>query len=120
MKSILLFLFLCLSISECLSEDETRRVCTFPSVACYSGSVLETKAGGRYLSFQGIRYAQPPTGDLRFKRPVQYEAQEELYDVSATSDIKCLQFSFDKESIDGSEDCLFLNVYVPGTTSFVK
>ena len=76
--------------------------------------------GERYLSFQGIRYAQPPTGDLRFKRPVQYEAQEKLYDVSATSDIKCLQFSFDKVSIDGSEDCLFLNVYVPGTTSFVR
>ena len=59
--------------------------------------MLETKKGARYLSFQGIRYAQPPTGDLRFKRPFQYEAQEELYDVSATSDIKCLQFSFDKE-----------------------
>ena len=38
--------------------EETSRVCTFPSVACYEGSVLESALGNRYLSFQGIRSAE--------------------------------------------------------------
>ena len=46
---------LCLSLSASQEEDETSRVCTFPSVACYEGSVLKSDQGNRYLSFQGIR-----------------------------------------------------------------
>ena len=110
MKEVLVSLvILCLSLS--LSADP---VCTFPDLACYQGSVKETDQGRKYLSFQGIRFAQPPTGDLRFKLPVKYEAKDELYDVSGTSDIKCMQFSWDGENVEGTEDCLFLNVYVPG------
>lgn len=32
-----------------------------------AGLVKETEAGVKYLSFQGIPYAAPPVGDLRFK-----------------------------------------------------
>ena len=43
-----------------------------------------------------------------------YQPEESLYDVTGTSEIKCKQFSWDGEGIVGTEDCLFLNVYVPG------
>ena len=43
-----------------------------------------------------------------------YEPQETVYDVTGDSDIKCKQFGWDGLSITGTEDCLFLNVYVPG------
>ena len=36
-------------------QKETSRVCTFPSVACYDGSVRLSEQGNRYHSFQGIR-----------------------------------------------------------------
>ena len=51
---------------------------------------------------------------MRWQLPVAYQPEESLYDVSGTSDIKCKQFSWDGEGIVGTEDCLFLNVYVPG------
>ena len=38
-------------------QKETSRVCTFPSVACYDGSVRLSEQGNRYHSFQGIRWA---------------------------------------------------------------
>ena len=33
--------------------------------ACYTGSTLVTDAGLEYGSFQGLRYARPPLGELR-------------------------------------------------------
>ena len=33
--------------------------------ACYLGSWAKTDKGAKYATFQGIRYAQPPIGDLR-------------------------------------------------------
>lgn len=31
------------------------------------GELLENDYGGKYYSFKGIPYAEPPLGDLRFK-----------------------------------------------------
>ena len=113
--TVISLVVLCLSLSRAADENvKTSRVCTFPNLACYDGSVRETDQGTVYHSFQGIRFAEPPTGNLRFKLPVKYEAKDELYDVSGTSDIKCMQFSWDGANVEGTEDCLFLNVYVPG------
>ena len=61
------------------------------------------------------RYAQPPTGNLRFKLPQPYIAEEGIYDVSEMFKVMCPQFD-DLEGIPkGQEDCLFLNVYIPDT-----
>ena len=49
--------------------------------ACYKGSWINTSVV-KYASFQGIRYAQPPVGDLRFKSPQRYFAGEAIFDVS--------------------------------------
>ena len=70
--------------------------------------------------YDNFRFGKSPTGELRWQLPVAYEPEESLYDVTGTSDIKCKQFSWDGEGIVGTEDCLFLNVYVPGQLELVK
>ena len=62
------------------------------------------------------RYGEPPTGQLRLRRPVRRaEAGVETeLDVSGTSSVVCPQWSGDLSRVLGQEDCLLLNVYVPG------
>ena len=63
-----------------------------------------TIAGKPYASFQGVRYAQPPLGELRliffigsyvpqrFRNPQPFLSGEILYDVSGESTVQCPQF----------------------------
>ena len=65
----------------------------------------------RYL---GIPYAAAPVGDLRFRKPVPKQSLRSPFNATKHGD-SCLQMdllALFKES-DSSEDCLFLNVYVP-------
>lgn len=96
----------------CLVLTKGRRVCS--PHTCYVGGRLLTGQGGSYSSFQGIRYAEPPTGRLRFRPPVRREAGEAELDVSGVSEVVCPQWSGDLTQVVGEEDCLLLNVYVPG------
>ena len=81
--------------------------------ACYVGKWANTQNGTTYASFQGIRYAQPPVGILRFKPPLPYIA-EGLYDVSGIAPWKCPQFN-PLHWVTGEEDCLLLNIFVPAS-----
>ena len=69
----------------------------------------------------GIRYAQPPINELRFKAPQLYQEQEGVYDVSKESHVVCPQQGgfgppgSQLGKIQGQEDCLLLNIYVPDT-----
>ena len=73
----------------------------------------------KYASFQEIRYGQPPVGKLRFKPPQPFNAGQGVIDVSGNSTIMCPQISFLDGKLEGQEDCLFLDVYVP-TSAFAK
>ena len=65
--------------------------------------------------FLGLRYAAPPTGALRWKPPVVAAAYTtSMYDASHVGS-SCVQGTATAPT--GSEDCLFINVYVPGTTA---
>lgn len=63
--------------------------------------------------FRGIPYAKAPVGDLRFRPPADpddYENGEmEAFDYSQV----CMQSSFNDGTANGSEDCLYLNVWTP-------
>ena len=94
---------------------------TFPTIcvvgsACYQGSWINGITS-TFASFQGIRYAQPPIGNLRFKSPQPYYVNEGMIDVSKESKVMCPQMNgpLDDQIYDvvGQEDCLMLNIYVP-------
>ena len=74
------------------------------------------------VTFKGIRFAAPPTGDLRWKPPqvpASFEGIAEAVNVGPA----CWQArnSFDslyaRGELERSEDCLYLNVYAPENTA---
>lgn len=89
--------------------------------ASYQGVYNETT---NIQSFQGIRYAAPPIGDLRWRAPQPPSSMQGLQDASKYGS-QCIQGTLGGSPLDGllertaaalsisSEDCLFLNVYLP-------
>ncbi|XP_050094048.1 uncharacterized protein LOC126576786 [Anopheles aquasalis] len=69
--------------------------------------------GTEYYSYQGVPYAHPPVGELRFKPPVPLEKfTEEPLQCGEERGI-CLATFYLPPSAPGTEDCLYLNVYTP-------
>lgn len=66
----------------------------------------------KYFSFQGIPYAKPPLGQLRFKDPEEPEAWSGVRDALKEGN-DCSQIHLLDQASFGSEDCLYLNVYTP-------
>ncbi len=72
------------------------------------------------LSWQGIPYASPPTGDLRWKAPRPPALRKNIL-LAHNNTHMCLQKSgpltslnvFQWEKVVGSEDCLYLNIVAP-------
>ncbi|KAK0463611.1 Alpha/Beta hydrolase protein [Desarmillaria tabescens] len=82
-------------------------------------------AGSNNTQFLGIRFAAPPTGSLRWQAPRTPDFVADIQNATAEPS-GCLQAGFGRASSNpfptskraasaaDSEDCLFLNVYVPG------
>ncbi|KAK6185982.1 hypothetical protein SNE40_008104 [Patella caerulea] len=68
--------------------------------------------------FLGIPYAEPPTGNRRYSKPVKKEKFNSTFSALQLG-ASCPQASplFTPNKID--EDCLFLNIYTPATSSSV-
>lgn len=84
--------------------------------------VNSTTTGTKVLLYNNIRFAQPPVGDLRFRRPQRPPPQQQGIqngrDRLFTSDCvssapQQVPFPGINGSTWGQEDCLFLNVWVP-------
>ncbi|XP_049850078.1 esterase FE4-like [Schistocerca gregaria] len=76
------------------------------------GQISKTYTDVPMYMFQGIPYAEPPVGDLRFQPPVTKAAWSGVRDALAVGS-QCPQIS--GSGTAGSEDCLFLNVFGPQT-----
>ncbi|XP_017774502.1 PREDICTED: esterase E4-like [Nicrophorus vespilloides] len=75
-----------------------------------SGGQFSDRLGGKFYAFQGIPYAKPPIGNLRFKAPQPADKWEGI--LNGSQEIKkCIQNELGKKF--GEEDCLYLNVYTP-------
>jgi len=80
-----------------------------PTVAIEQGTLTGVEAGG-VMKFLGIPYAMPPIGGLRWRPPQPVTPGRQDIDATQFGD-NCPQGPFGKPS--SSEDCLFLNVYIP-------
>lgn len=77
-----------------------------------SGATLRGLAYANSSAYLGIRFAQPPVGDLRWRAPSPFaHARGKTYNATAFG-LPCIQ-----EVEPFSEDCLFLNVFAPRRAS---
>ncbi|XP_017494548.1 PREDICTED: esterase B1-like [Rhagoletis zephyria] len=74
------------------------------------GQLREGIYGDTYYCFDGIPYAKPPLGELRFKSPQPAEPWLDVRDCTKCPP-KCIQTNRYSGAVEGSEDCLYLNVY---------
>ncbi|KAH9368377.1 hypothetical protein HPB48_012693 [Haemaphysalis longicornis] len=104
--------------------------CVAANKAETSGKVVTTASGaiqgivratttGSVNAFLGVPFAEPPIGDLRFKKPIPKNRWEGVLNATALPPL-CPQTpaqfnSFFKITASDavSEDCLFLNVFSP-------
>lgn len=84
---------------------------TTPAGITYRG----VSAGG-VTSFKGIRYAAAPTGDRRWAPPYAPDIGSRELDAKAFGSA-CPQVASPLGAASTNEDCLFLNVLVPGSVS---
>lgn len=104
--SVLIFLVMGLMITD-----------AGPIVILTDGTQLKGKSEGNVTAFRGVRYAQPPVAELRWAPPVPWTNIDisSIYDATSFGHT-CKQVLWGDDGLfsadHGSEDCLFLNVYV--------
>jgi len=76
------------------------------------GKRRKTVKGTRFSSFTRIPYASPPVGDRRFKKPSEPPLWHGTLDAGRPCP-KPLQSNYVTGLLEGQEDCLYLNVYIP-------
>ena len=80
--------------------------------------------GRPYEEYLGIPFARPPVGELRWQKPQPPEQWQAVLAADTYSD-HCIQWPTRLYPLLGlggtdSEDCLYLNVYVPRGVSSVR
>nr|XP_034963156.1 cholinesterase-like [Zootoca vivipara] len=115
-SSSLCLLLLFLLASSSASEDDT-------VVVTSSGPIRGKRlpaGSGSVTAYLGIPYAEPPIGKLRFQKPVPHQPWSQVLEATTFGN-SCLQFNNDSfpdraiwtPNTPLSEDCLFLNIWVP-------
>ncbi|KAK4874274.1 hypothetical protein RN001_013634 [Aquatica leii] len=89
------------------SEEFLNPIITTP-LGVVRGTTQTTLGNDVIFSFIGMRYAEPPVGELRFKPPVPVKQWTGEYDATTVRPA-CPQ----PASFPTNEDCLFINVHTP-------
>ncbi|XP_070789576.1 cholinesterase-like [Pituophis catenifer annectens] len=106
----------CQLISGDISENDTVVVTSSGSI---KGMTVLTRSGA-VNAYLGIPYAEPPVGRLRFQKPVPHQLWSHVLEATRFGK-PCHQWSFFGypssriwvANKPHSEDCLFLNIWVP-------
>ncbi|XP_011495181.1 PREDICTED: esterase FE4-like [Ceratosolen solmsi marchali] len=80
------------------------------------GVIENNIEGGKYFSFRGIPFAEPPVGNLRFKKPQPPKSWSGIKLAVDDSKVSAQSDELEK-AIIGGDDCLYLNV---ATNSFTE
>lgn len=114
--SSLLVFFVCLNLCRSFQViDELKKQINDGEIL---GRYITSESGRTVSAFIGIPFATPPVGNLRFKAPRKATPWNGTL-VAQNERSKCPQFDLFSEiiGVDGSEDCLYVNVYVPETSA---
>ncbi|GLV38034.1 Esterase 6 [Carabus blaptoides fortunei] len=110
LRSIFVVTLAVIAIVHCVDER--------PIVKTENGLVRgvyrNSRKGRQFAAFEGVPYAQPPVGDLRFKEPQPKEPWTGMWD--AMNVYECIQVPHEPRNqgnVEGTEDCLYVNVYTP-------
>lgn len=76
------------------------------------GRVSVSRGGREVVEFIGIPFAKPPVGELRFKNPQPVGNWKGVLNARRYKP-KCMQVDLISHLKSGSDDCLYLNVYMP-------
>ncbi|KAK5648891.1 hypothetical protein RI129_003783 [Pyrocoelia pectoralis] len=111
MKTLLLILATLLIVILAFAKDEGPIVKT--PLGEIKGHFTKTYMGRVLASFEGIPYAKPPVGKLRFKEPQPVDPWSDI--LLANDTYVCTQFipMAMTSGIMGTEDCLYLYIYIP-------
>ena len=71
-----------------------------------------SETGDKIYQFRGIRFGKPTDGQRRFSKPEPFDKWSGVYDATSFGAI-CPQIAANLSDPVQSEDCLFLDVYVP-------
>ncbi|PZC70779.1 hypothetical protein B5X24_HaOG200161 [Helicoverpa armigera] len=77
------------------------------------GKVVNSPTGKAYYSFQGIPYAKPPLGSLRFKAPQPPEPWDGVREATSEGSVSAQVDFLGSKQFTGDENCLFLNISTP-------
>ncbi|XP_044586131.1 venom carboxylesterase-6-like [Cotesia glomerata] len=108
-------IFVLCFLGNCFGEDEHLIVET--SLGKIRGHYKKTFLGKFYRSFEGVPYAEPPLGALRFRDPEPIRPWPGTL-FAGRIEGNCMAYLHEKvavngDRVDGTEDCLFLNIYTP-------
>ena len=110
----LLIILLLLGLVNSSWQKEVPRVKT--RLGDISGYYKTSWGGEQYEAYEGIPYAQPPVGNLRFQPPKSVQRRDGELTATKKGSV-CTQYrmspSSDGDRVTGCEDCLYLNIYVP-------
>ncbi|TFG64775.1 MAG: hypothetical protein E4H36_02000, partial [Spirochaetales bacterium] len=108
-------------LSGCASTSGRPAPKTFGLSSWQNGDTILTKYGyvkgfsdkAETWAWKGIPFAKPPVGELRWKAPRDPEPWEGVRAAKKFGGA-CTQFNpIFKNSVHGSEDCLYLNIWRP-------
>lgn len=96
----------------CLGQTEvlTCSARSNPIISVSTGKLRGSRTRDGGAVFKGIPFAQPPTGDLRWRAPLPAKPWSGIRDATAFGP-PCVQGG--AEGANSSEDCLYLNVWTP-------
>ena len=103
-------LLLCCIFGALLAECGGENISVSTGQGRLSGSYSTSSSGRKFAAFRGIPYGEPPIGRLRFKDPVPAAPWFGVLDVTGEGPI-CISRNPFNLIINGTEDCLKLNVY---------